>query len=352
MPSHSIRRRGFTLIELLVVIAIIAILVALLLPAVQQAREAARRSNCKNNLKQLGLALHNYHDVHGVFPPGCFGNSSGSYHLASNWRIQVLPFIEQGPAYHQLSFQGGHFTATSNGLFTGNEILRTLRVSVYQCPSSAYGMTNIQDLTASGLSGHATVPDYQSQVMDYVGVSGAYPDPAGRTGVCTEGGAINSGSAYCENGMMISYRGMRFRDCTDGASNTLIMAEQSGSVNGREISANYLGGWHGWYFGTTHAANPRYAPGMNLAGYTHPSASTGGITAIRYTPNSFWAAGSSVPGGASTAARMNTVVNSFHTGGIQALLTDGAVRFVSDNIHELTFLQLSARDDGAVVGEY
>ncbi len=102
------KNRGFTLIELLVVIAIIAILVALLLPAVQQAREAARRTQCKNNLKQLGIAIHNYHDVAGMFP-GNITQSPGSYRNAS-WLTMILPYIDQAPAYNQMEFSGTNFS--------------------------------------------------------------------------------------------------------------------------------------------------------------------------------------------------------------------------------------------------
>jgi len=113
------KRRGFTLIELLVVIAIIAILIALLLPAVQQAREAARRSTCKNNLKQIGLALHNYHDTHRVFPPGCISRSirSGGQDVwedaasltatgnqGTSWMLMILPYADQAPLYNQWNF--------------------------------------------------------------------------------------------------------------------------------------------------------------------------------------------------------------------------------------------------------
>ena len=126
------KRRGFTLIELLVVIAIIAILIALLLPAVQQAREAARRSTCKNNLKQIGLALHNYHDVFGTFPIG----SQVTYYRA-NWRSAILPYIDQAPAYNKLtqvaSSQHGFAAGSGNsasGYNTENAVLNNFYVPV------------------------------------------------------------------------------------------------------------------------------------------------------------------------------------------------------------------------------
>lgn len=103
MTSRPTRNAGFTLIELLVVIAIIAILIALLLPAVQQAREAARRTQCKNNLKQLGLALHNYHDTHSVFPPGLLGRCT-TPDLNASGLVMLLPYIEQNNLYSQFNF--------------------------------------------------------------------------------------------------------------------------------------------------------------------------------------------------------------------------------------------------------
>src|SRR3546814_780854 len=118
---QRVSHKGFTLIELLVVIAIIAVLVALLLPAVQQAREAARRSQCKNNLKQIGLALHNYHDTHRVFPPGqmsWFGSDLFPLNAGAriSWMQQILPFIDQAPLYNSFNWKvpahaccSGHF---------------------------------------------------------------------------------------------------------------------------------------------------------------------------------------------------------------------------------------------------
>ena len=100
------RRRGFTLIELLVVIAIIAVLIALLLPAVQQAREAARRTQCKNNLKQMGLALHNYHDTYNGFPNGNIASAAGGWGMS--WYMRILPYVDQAPVFNKLTFSGTH----------------------------------------------------------------------------------------------------------------------------------------------------------------------------------------------------------------------------------------------------
>src|SRR5690606_10195612 len=127
------KHKGFTLIELLVVIAIIAILVALLLPAVQQAREAARRSSCKNNLKQLGLALHNYHDTYTLFPQGQFYIEGGSsWHGHSGW-VSLLPFLEQNAIYDQWNHNLHVYSGT-------NSSLRQNKLSAFQCPSdTAFG---------------------------------------------------------------------------------------------------------------------------------------------------------------------------------------------------------------------
>src|SRR6056297_1010615 len=139
LTSTHRRQRGFTLIELLVVIAIIAVLVALLLPAVQQAREAARRSACKNNLKQWGLAFHNYHDTYNTLPIGGNGQMPG-------WGVSfypgLLPFVDQAPLYNQLIFAGTHAGWTGGGGGTGQNVngpaVRGVVMEVMLCPSSPY----------------------------------------------------------------------------------------------------------------------------------------------------------------------------------------------------------------------
>jgi len=142
--SHNSWRKGFTLIELLVVIAIIAILVALLLPAVQQAREAARRSSCKNNLKQIGLALHNYHDVHTTFPPTqiftyypTVGSTAGGIARNHSWITMILPFLEQAPLYDQVNFSAPMWNQATNSFQTmsSGQTIVSQQITTLQCPS-------------------------------------------------------------------------------------------------------------------------------------------------------------------------------------------------------------------------
>ncbi len=326
-------RGGFTLIELLVVIAIIAILIALLLPAVQQAREAARRTQCKNQMKQLGLALHNYHDTLRVFPMGTQRDGR------PNWRVFILPYLDQAPLYNKLAINGaGFFAHSPSGPpwgFSGNEVLRGLTINVYRCPSSI----NESFTNASGNS-------RESMTVHYVGVSGATPDPAGRTNVCT-GDFFDAGtSSSCKNGLLVPFESKGIRDCTDGTSNTIIVAEQSGRVNNADMSSNPLGAWHGigncpatWDANTT-------LPMTTSQGFAYP----GGISTVRFAPNAYRISGAPVQAG--TQYSFNTVVNSQHTGGVHVLMTDGAVRFVADAINLDTFRRLCVRDDGQVIGEF
>ena len=331
MPTLKTARRGFTLIELLVVIAIIAILIALLLPAVQQAREAARRTQCKNSLKQIGLALHNYHDTLNVFPMGVYT------HDRPNWRVFILPYLDQAPLYNSLNINGTGFYAHSpvgppQG-FAGNDALRGLKVGVYTCPSS----TNESFTNASGNS-------YLGMTAHFVGISGATHDPAGRTNMCT--GDFLQGSSNCKTGLILPFESKKIRDCTDGTSNTAIVAEQSGKVNNLDRSANALGAWHG-----IANYNPSWTVSSTLPltatmGFTYPA----GLTTVRYPPNAYKLSGA--PAQANSQYSFNTVVNSQHPGGIHLLMADGAIRFVSDNIDMDTFRRVCVRDDGQVVNEF
>ncbi|WP_417385075.1 DUF1559 domain-containing protein [Gimesia sp.] len=335
LSRHKLRIRGFTLIELLVVIAIIAILIALLLPAVQQAREAARRSTCKNQLKQIGLALHNYHDNYLRFP---IGEQAG--YIRPNWRAPILPFLDQAPAYNQMNFNisttvGGFMSENSGGSYgygTGagtNEVLKTLRVPVYNCPSSPFSNTS----NDNGMNNYN-----QGQTMDYVGIAGATPAPGSSSGSCSVTGAGYGNGTYCNNGLLAPNDSFRIRDVKDGTSNTMIVAEQSGQVNGKDCRSNYYGGWSG--IGTA-SKMPSLGSGSNWGS---------GTTTVMYSINSFWTSGA--PTEASAPYGANTVLNSFHTGGTHVLLTDGAVRFVSENIDFSTLANLASKNDGNVLGEF
>jgi prepilin-type N-terminal cleavage/methylation domain-containing protein/prepilin-type processing-associated H-X9-DG protein len=334
---HNVRKRGFTLIELLVVIAIIAILIALLLPAVQQAREAARRSTCKNNLKQLGLALHNYHDAFLRFPIG-----EQSPYYRPNWRAPILPYLDQAPAYNQMNFDvsttaGGFASQNSGGSYGygsgagSNAVLKTLRVPVYNCPSSPHG-NNAND--SANVKNNYDL----GQTMDYVGIAGATPDPAGRTNVCSATGAGYGNGTYCNNGVLAPNDCFRMRDIKDGTSNTVVVGEQSGQVNGQDSRSNYYGGWSG--MGTSAKMNT-LGSGSNWGS---------GTTTVMYSVNSFWNSGAGDEAYRTYGA--NTVLGSYHTGGTHVLLVDGSVRFVSDNMDFGTLANLCSKNDGQVLGEF
>jgi prepilin-type N-terminal cleavage/methylation domain-containing protein len=315
-------KRGFTLIELLVVIAIIAILIALLLPAVQQAREAARRTQCKNNLKQIGLAMHNYHDTYDTFPPGNRGMTDWALKNSTNWRSMVLPYMDQAPVYNQLNFETGNFAANS---YAGNDVLKGFKMAAFLCPSSTIdpfdNSENNWSNTQQGLNHH------------YVGVAGAAPPITGLSS-----GWKDCGHGWsCNTGLLASNENFKIKDAKDGTSNTMMVAEQSGYTNKRVLYANYYGGWHG----ARHLNSIKSSSGCGDLWQA-------GTTCVRFAPNS-----DIVQTGANeTRYRNNTVINSEHPGGLQVLLGDGSARFLSENIDFGTLKLLCAKRDGEVIGEW
>lgn len=321
-------RKAFTLIELLVVIAIIAILVAILLPAVQQAREAARRSQCKNHLKQIGLALHNYHDSNNTFPIG----SQVSY-FRTNWRASLLPYLEQQNVYDQMNPypQPKHGYAAGNGNTSAgwdveNQVLNDLLIPMYKCPSSITAEFNIatSPVTNNGRpSPNTTLGNETAMTMDYVGISGSYSGVAPFNQDC--GSAIYGGIA-CNNGLMRIGEVSRMRDCVDGTSNTMIIGEESGLINGNDYRSNYYGGW---------------------AGHTGLSGWGTGVTTIRYSPNP-----SVAPTGGDQTYNSNGPLTSFHAGGVNGLLADGSVQFFSESLDIGILRQLGMANDRLVIGEF
>lgn len=314
-------RRGFTLIELLVVIAIIAILIALLLPAVQQAREAARRSQCKNNLKQMGLALHNYHDVFGTLPPGHIGRCT-TPNLNGSGLVCLLPYLEQSPLYNTFNFNGSTFTAEVSGGESGtittwagdtttNGNLAPVQqvLQVFLCPSDSAGL-------------------YTSPTT-YYGPS--ILNTTGRGGARTNYDYITvSGYNYCDDWPIASpeTRAMfgdnsscRLTDVKDGTSNTVAMAELTRWI--------YNGNSNAWgYRGHVMVGLNLYSELINDWTYY------GYITPIVGRLGSWRRPGS------------------LHTGGMHALMGDGSVRFLSENIDTVTRQKLSLMSDGQPVGEF
>ncbi|WP_166830221.1 DUF1559 domain-containing protein [Thalassoroseus pseudoceratinae] len=336
---HTSSRRGFTLIELLVVIAIIAILIALLLPAVQQAREAARRTQCKNNMKQLGIALHNYHDTHNAFPYSVSASSSftsgtaavntggGEFHKNHRGWLLLLPFIEQGNLAEQFDFNLAASTARNGSSVPGglepgqsgnaNDIVVGTSLDAFLCPSDA-GPTH------------------------YTGTSSAYYISGSQN---AEGGAytnydfsVRRVSSWA-NKWKDESQGTRrlfgpdtsskLRDIVDGTSNTVAVCETLRDV------------WNGT--GQTWGYSKWVGAGVDLT-YSR---------GINFTVCCSWDSPPFQRPGA-RASRLGdwSTVGSLHPGGAQVLLADGAVRFVSETIDPSTRNNLAYIADGQVLGDY
>lgn len=343
------KQRGFTLIELLVVIAIIAILIALLLPAVQQAREAARRSQCQNNLKQLGLALHNYHDTHRIFPPGQIANYFntdaigryahpdearlpnvvGLYH-GTSWMVHILPFIDQAPLYN---FWNWNWNVRSNGdIGVTTPDLLVLNppktdLPAYYCPSRRSAMlasstySNTERIDVSWVKGG----------NDYAGVSGS-----GITFNDTQNirqtywltpqqlqATVNAAgfSPYTQYGMNIGMFGVnsavRMGDVTDGTSNVVMVSERAvyknptTQVNNQNINLNLIRSSDGWAYGgpatlCSFRAQPHTGLHFDEADSVHPQI-------------------------------------------VQVCLADGSVKQVSININQVTWRNLGNMAQGSPV---
>lgn len=324
-------RRGFTLIELLVVIAIIAILIALLLPAVQQAREAARRSQCRNNLKQIGLALHNYHDIHRMFPyghgdDGRVGGWSGNEGSASNWSwgTHLLPYLDQGPLFDKLKVNGPMEQALADPVRLA---LMQTPLAAFRCPTSAGPDLNDQHLLPNGSGGGGANCNpsggcEETALSNYVGIN----DSRGLVRTSWNGsfgrGFPTGGCGNC------TARGVSLRDITDGSSNTLAVGERAYEIRGRNLKAAVI-------FGTN--------------GDTGSSNGQGQIYSM---------AGGEWPINCTTG-NCERGSSSEHTGGAHFLVGDGAVRFVSENIHHRNdnainslYEYLFGRSDGNPVGEF
>lgn len=316
------KRKGFTLVELLVVIAIIGILVALLLPAVQAAREAARRSQCNNNLKQIGLALHNYHDTYKGFPPGGQGTASAG---KASFFVMLLPFMEQGNAYDKFDFFGTSDFDTRRGYSAEMKVIySTLQVPGLNCPSS--------ELISFGPD---TCNGTKIQRPNYVGIAGAVKS--------LNDGVTNNVTAgtygwNVRNGVLANYSTATFASITDGTSNVIVVSEQGrplmdGTPEGKDNrSCMWCGGaWEGCYY--TKDSGSQFCQNLVNVAYGINNMATG----LTY---------------ADTPYKSSNVLSSRHPGGVLALRGDGSVTFLTNSISFITLLRLSAKSDGKVVGDY
>jgi prepilin-type N-terminal cleavage/methylation domain-containing protein len=345
--ASSMKRkpRGFTLIELLVVIAIIAILIALLLPAVQQAREAARRTQCKNNLKQIGLGIHNYESTYSKLPTS--GESTDETIIDRRFfpismHVSILPFVEQANIAQQWNFSV-HYTNIAN------QNLAKSTIPGYQCPSNS--ITKVDSL------GYG--------INDYMPI--AYTDIDRTTGLRnpkTTGVALNADTAgalgFCR----------KIGDISDGLSNTIFVIEDAarqgqtgGSYNVQTQSyggapgadstqlyakTNTLPGVLGGYV----SAPNRWADPDNGSGVSGPPNMTAGSSQNIINNNSTPKGGPVVCPWSINNCGPNDEPFSLHTGGAQCLLGDGSVRFLSENLDRETIRRLCARNDGEVLGEF
>jgi len=305
------RKTGFTLIELLVVIAIIGVLVALLLPAVQQAREAARRTQCKNNLKQLGIALHNYHDSLQAFPINLYGgygdtaNVGGYTQTSKSWGflVHILPYLDQAPLYELIN-PGINTMASSGQIATV--------VPGFVCPSDPNGGREDE-------SNVYVTPAVTAAITNYRGVMGSDWD----WGAYTNNIVNNGTDSFCDNNGLfptLSYRKVRrISQIRDGASNTMVIGE---APCNKQFATNG-GPGNGWMAAVSITATAAV-----------PLNSFNENTSAGFTWDQRWSFGSP------------------HTGGAHFLFGDGAVHFLSNSISLATYRNLASMAGGEPIGEY
>jgi prepilin-type N-terminal cleavage/methylation domain-containing protein/prepilin-type processing-associated H-X9-DG protein len=339
------RGRGFTLIELLVVIAIIAVLIALLLPAVQAAREAARRAQCVNNLKQIGLALHNYHSTNDVFPPGAslaYGNVPGGPDALNTWNnwsanAMMLSYLEQGNIYNAINFNIAALYPSYFLLTAANSTMYDTRIASFYCPSDPE-------------TGRVRINNYHMSL-----------------------GAGTSGLSTSTTGMFANLNAYGLRDCIDGSSNTIAYSEVivGAALNGNQtrqngvVDATLPAGSQidnafqnpALVLQALQACTDRWqtasASFTNRGGERWGWGTTGvSMFCTVVTPNSKqypWRSCRNQCAGCGADAAQVSNAASFHPGGVNVCLTDGSVRFIKDSVNQTVWWSLGTRARGEVI---
>lgn len=343
--SSKSLRSAFTLIELLVVIAIIAVLIALLLPAVQQAREAARRTQCKNNLKQFGLALHNYHDNYGQFAISVFatgGPVNWSNSSKGSYLVRLLPYIDQAPLFGSLNFEtmgnpwGCPDPAVTNACSfeglprDGQPLFRNKSIPGMSCPSDP----------SQELDGHSAKSNYAMSLGNQ-----AMPAWNGTAwgGTCTLYPGNNFGTGGAGHGNQESGRDIsgivsrvnwaaKIAEVTDGTSNVIMMGEIRPQCGDHSRNGWYH--FNSMWIATTAPIN--FPIECVREGQWNAPAAPPGMTSCNHWQN--W--------------QTSQGFKSTHTGGAHFVLCDGSVKFISENIEYLTYQRLGDRRDGRPVGEF
>lgn len=331
------RKSGFTLIELLVVIAIIGVLVALLLPSVQQAREAARRTQCRNNLKQIGLALHNYHSSFRLFPPG-YVDRNGNPNLTPDndlgpgwgWTTFLLPFMDQSTIYNQINFNVGV------GLGVNAQLSRT-SLTALQCPSDPLQQSFlVYDVNHNPLT---TVAH-----SNYIGCVGWLECFNGATGnpQPNQGDDGITGGTYGLAGVGVFYRNssISVANITDGTSNTIISGERSSNHSPSTWTGAITGGQCPAWMAVTPPSPYSAPPGPAYDNADWGEAFVLGHCNKTHLPN------------ADFPIYDPDTFYSYHVGGCHFLMADGSVRFISSYVDGSTYQHLATIAGGEIIGEF